>query len=51
MASDPLAAVNESRDNRIMTKKILVTGATGTIGREVTKHLAAQGTSTRASCT
>jgi uncharacterized protein YbjT (DUF2867 family) len=31
-----------------MTKKILVTGATGTIGREVTKHLAAQGASTRA---
>jgi len=31
-----------------MTKKILVTGATGTIGRELTKHLAAQGASTRA---
>ena len=31
-----------------MAKKTLVTGATGTIGREVTKHLAAQGVSTRA---
>ena len=31
-----------------MTKKILVTGATGTIGREVTKHLAGQGASVRA---
>ena len=31
-----------------MTKKILVTGATGTIGREVAKRLAAQGASTRA---
>ena len=28
-----LAASNESGDNRIVTKKILVTGATGTIGR------------------
>jgi len=31
-----------------MAKKTLVTGATGTIGREVAKHLAAQGVSTRA---
>ena len=31
-----------------MPKKTLVTGATGTIGREVAKHLAAQGASTRA---
>ena len=31
-----------------MKKNILVTGATGTIGREVTKCLAAQGASTRA---
>ena len=31
-----------------MTKTILVTGATGTIGREVAKRLAAQGASTRA---
>jgi uncharacterized protein YbjT (DUF2867 family) len=31
-----------------MTKNILVTGATGTIGREVAKRLAAQGASTRA---
>lgn len=31
-----------------MPKTILVTGATGTIGREVTKRLAAQGASTRA---
>ena len=31
-----------------MAKKTLVTGATGTIGREVTKYLAAQGVSTRA---
>jgi uncharacterized protein YbjT (DUF2867 family) len=31
-----------------MAKKTLVTGATGTIGREVTKHLAGQGVSTRA---
>jgi uncharacterized protein YbjT (DUF2867 family) len=43
-----LAASNESGDNRIVTKKILVTGATGTIGRQVTKHLAAHGASTRA---
>lgn len=45
---DLLAASNDSRDNKVMTKKILVTGATGTIGREVTKRLAAQGASTRA---
>ena len=31
-----------------MAKNILVTGATGTIGREVAQHLAAQGASTRA---
>jgi uncharacterized protein YbjT (DUF2867 family) len=31
-----------------MMKKILVTGATGTIGREVTKRLVAQGASSRA---
>ena len=31
-----------------MTKNILVTGATGTIGREVAKRLAAQGAPTRA---
>ena len=31
-----------------MAKKTLVTGATGTIGREVTKQLAAQGVKTRA---
>ena len=31
-----------------MPKKTLVTGATGTIGREVAKHLAAQGVSMRA---
>src|SRR4030095_14766373 len=48
MTSDLLAASNDSRDNKIMTKNILVTGATGTIGREVAKRLAAQGASTRA---
>jgi len=48
MAWGLLAASNHSRDNKVMTKNILVTGATGTIGREVAKRLAAQGTSTRA---
>ena len=48
MAWDLLAASNDSRDNNVMTKNILVTGATGTIGREVTKRLATQGASTRA---
>jgi len=46
--ADLLAATNDWRDNKVRMKKILVTGATGTIGREVTKRLAAQGASTRA---